>query len=1315
MRFEILIAQDISGLSPNIYLDTFQQENISLNFNIADIADISNKNSSYSKTIKLPDTGRNRQAFSDIFNIESTSSTFGGQRVFNPNKKVKCLVLRDTLEIFAGNLQLTNIIYDYDTQKHHYEVVIYADNDNLYKNIGELYLSDLNLKPYDHSWNYQNVVGSWTASWTNGYYYPLIDYGFPINLAKLQAQTSNSTTFYPSFYLKTLINQIFTEAGYTYKSDFFDSEFFENLIIPFNNKNLIPSSGIITNNNVISKGSLLNSVDVSGVNYGNVDFGCITFDLDEYDPNGFFDASTSAYRFIGTQSITQRFTVKLDLILSAGSQATTTPPFQSWSDTLYLVVVRSKFDNGTNVPDFNTTPTYVQFNNYPTIKFGGQQFGNIRQLVENGTWTKQITTGNEYLVSGIISTDYFSPPLRNNEEVRFFIRRSINNQAANPKTEVISLAERAYFQAEINPSEASQFTLLEMKNIVPANVKQKDLLTSVIRMFNLYIEPDKQLANNFIIEPKDDYFAKYSVTKDWSSKLDLSNEITSEILSNIQDRTNLFTYKPDKDYYNAKYTEYNNQVFGEYKYDVDNDFLSGDKKIEVIFSPTPLNRLPGSSNVYMPSIFQNNNGNITRIEGMNIRLLYKNPKSLSSNEYFNIDGIQQTIYPYAGYVDDPLNPNVSLNFGQVDAFYSGYTETNNNIFYRYYQNTIDEVSNISSRKITAYLNLNPYDINDFRFSDLIYLTIGGMSSYYRVNKIIDYDPSKEQTTKVELTTALNYKLNTDVINLKKLIFNSISTSNPAITGRFNASTAVSFSNLVSIYFNTTSTDVDGVSISDWLANILDERVINNNIITLQLSELGAPINYGIYTVTPVIPSGPNFTWNLSSISSSGSLSSGETYIFSISIENTSVNRGNYQLQPGNRISPPQDLVMVGNINTDTSNRFTDINNIVGGSDNFITGYNNIINGVGNAIGGKSNIVNGDGNSNLASNAFILGSTISNVYPGSQPSLLIGNNISNFTEGSFLFGNNITLGVGTESNLITSSSSTFATASSGVFLIGNNITIDNPSNDLFLIGNNITLTQSIPSNLFYVGYDTIEFNTQNFITNVVGTSSFNKMVIADLVLQDIPNNTFGKFRLNQYNPADYPGGSYLEFNSPIPGLEMVYNDYDSGYLLLQRVNQNTFEIQQIFMDDNSITTQITKTNSNTEFSILPDGYEFRCSSPGSFNFNTETKINKQVVTSTSSTTADVVISTGLTDYQNFEVVILGSDQIANQRYSSRKVAMFKSSPFSQVGTTQTIYEITNMGTYSTNIQIQGTTIVVRVSGSVVNDTRWSIYATSYTGT
>jgi hypothetical protein len=89
----------------------------------------------------------------------------------------------------------------------------------------------------------------------------------------------------------------------------------------------------------------------------------------------------------------------------------------------------------------------------------------------------------------------------------------------------------------------------------------------------------------------------------------------------------------------------------------------------------------------------------------------------------------------------------------------------------------------------------------------------------------------------------------------------------------------------------------------------------------------------------------------------------------------------------------------------------------------------------------------------------------------------------------LVGNNIQVGVGTESNLITSSSSTFATSSSGVFLIGNNITIDNPSNDLFLIGNNITLTQSIPSSLFYVKYDTVEFNTQNFInTTTTGLTS-----------------------------------------------------------------------------------------------------------------------------------------------------------------------------------------------------------------------------------
>ena len=51
-RFEILV--DIAGVRHQ--LDTYENETISLTFNIADIADISARNTSFSKTIKLPET-----------------------------------------------------------------------------------------------------------------------------------------------------------------------------------------------------------------------------------------------------------------------------------------------------------------------------------------------------------------------------------------------------------------------------------------------------------------------------------------------------------------------------------------------------------------------------------------------------------------------------------------------------------------------------------------------------------------------------------------------------------------------------------------------------------------------------------------------------------------------------------------------------------------------------------------------------------------------------------------------------------------------------------------------------------------------------------------------------------------------------------------------------------------------------------------------------------------------------------------------------------------------------------------------------------
>ena len=48
------------------------------------------------------------------------------------------------------------------------------------------------------------------------------------------------------------------------------------------------------------------------------------------------------------------------------------------------------------------------------------------------------------------------------------------------------------------------------------------------------------------------------------------------------------------------------------------------------------------------------------------------------------------------------------------------------------------------------MNLNAVDIAAFDYKDLIHITIDNVSTYWTVNKIVDYKPNQNVLTKVEL-------------------------------------------------------------------------------------------------------------------------------------------------------------------------------------------------------------------------------------------------------------------------------------------------------------------------------------------------------------------------------------------------------------------------------------------------------------------------------------------------------------------------------------------------------------------------------------
>jgi hypothetical protein len=141
---------------------------------------------------------------------------------------------------------------------------------------------------------------------------------------------------------------------------------------------------------------------------------------------------------------------------------------------------------------------------------------------------------------------------------------------------------------------------------VPKKVKQVDFITSLVKMFNLYIEPSKERANTLIVEPRDIYYATGQV-KDWTSKIDLNIPISEQILADTQNREILFTYKDDKDYLNQSYKDQFQEIYGQYLYTSENEFTKSRQTIQPIFGPTPISSIPDSNNsIIIPRIIKDN-------------------------------------------------------------------------------------------------------------------------------------------------------------------------------------------------------------------------------------------------------------------------------------------------------------------------------------------------------------------------------------------------------------------------------------------------------------------------------------------------------------------------------------------------------------------------------------------------------------------------------------------------------------------------------------------------------------------------------------
>lgn len=186
----------------------------------------------YSKTITIPENRVVNQIFEHAFDVNIDLQTF------NPNLKTSYKIIQDGITAIDGYCQLKSI-KNVDGEIN-YEIQATGQVGDLFEKIRDKYLDELDLSEYNHIWNISNVTSSWSAAVGDGYVYPMIDIG-----GRTSYDSWVVEDFKPAIYLKTYIDAILTEAGYTYDSTFFSSDLYKRLIIPFASGKIVLSNSEI--------------------------------------------------------------------------------------------------------------------------------------------------------------------------------------------------------------------------------------------------------------------------------------------------------------------------------------------------------------------------------------------------------------------------------------------------------------------------------------------------------------------------------------------------------------------------------------------------------------------------------------------------------------------------------------------------------------------------------------------------------------------------------------------------------------------------------------------------------------------------------------------------------------------------------------------------------------------------------------------------------------------------------------------------------------------------------------------------------------
>lgn len=673
-------------------LDLLQDISTEFTYAIDDITDFGSKNTSFSKTISLSGTAINNQIFGFVFDLGNANffdNTLPNVNYnFNASKAAQCKIFIDKVQIFKGTLRILEIVVDGKTIE--YQCSVFGELGGFITALGNSRLEDLDFSAYDHTYNVSNITSSWNSITGTGYYYPLIDFGnVSTGVAAggygVYKKDFQVTTFRPALYVAEYIDKMFQGTDYTYSLDLQagDLELYNRLIIPHNQKVLSSSSNVQLKAYPLDQTYSGTAVELY-LQFGTITLG--NFNLTE---------SNTKFTFAGATSKVVNIDFNVNAEWAIGQNAT-----------------MSLKKNGTAIASYN---------------MGSGFSGNFFQVNFNLTGVT------------INPSDYFQLHITWSLGSQPYEFNSLSSSGFNMTTTSVEIVPINYGEN------------IKINNVIPKGIFQRDFFLSICKMFNLYVYDDKWDDKKILIKPYINFYPSVSDNaEDWSNKIDRSKPLSIKPMSELNARYYQYKYKSDNDYYNENYSKKYSEGYADRIYDTEFDFSKDTETTEIIFAPSVLFQQTGTDKIY-PAIYKLSNNN-TKEDVMDsvIRIMQvKKKTSVASWSIMNLATVlsSQTVYGYAGHLDDPNTPTNDINFGvPKELSFTPTTYPTTNLFNAYHSNYIAEITDKNSKLLTCSALLNTLDILNLDFSK--YIWIDGV--LFRLNKVDGFNPMEYNTTKISL-------------------------------------------------------------------------------------------------------------------------------------------------------------------------------------------------------------------------------------------------------------------------------------------------------------------------------------------------------------------------------------------------------------------------------------------------------------------------------------------------------------------------------------------------------------------------------------